>query len=89
MDWRERIVLDPAIHHGDPCIKGSRVPVSIIVGSIVNGDTFEQLIAAYPQLTADDIKAALKFAAEAVSGFYPSPSRRPVKSRVRRSIFRS
>jgi uncharacterized protein (DUF433 family) len=67
MDWRERIVLDPAIHHGDPCIKGSRVPVSIIVGSIADGDTFEQLIEAYPQLAADDIKAALKFAAEAVS----------------------
>ena len=67
MDWRERIVVDPAIHQGDPCIKGSRVPVSIIVGSIADGDTFEQLIEAWPQLTADDIKAALKFAAEAVS----------------------
>ena len=43
------------------------MPVSIIVGSIAGGDTFEQLIAAYPQLTGEDIKAALKFAAEAVS----------------------
>ncbi len=43
------------------------MPVSIIVGRIAEGDTFEQLTAAYPQLTADDIKAALKFAAEAVS----------------------
>ena len=42
-------------------------PVSIIVGSIADGDTFERLIEAYPQLTPDDIKAALKFAAEAVS----------------------
>jgi uncharacterized protein (DUF433 family) len=67
MDWRDRIVVDATIHHGDPCIKGSRVPVSIIVGSIADGDTFEQLIEAYPQLTPDDIKAALKFAAEAVS----------------------
>ena len=41
MDWRERIVLDPAIDHGDPCIKGSRVPVSIIVGRIADGDTFD------------------------------------------------
>jgi uncharacterized protein (DUF433 family) len=67
MDWRDRIVVDATIHHGDPCIKGSRVPVSIIVGSIADGDTFERLIEAYPQLTPDDIKAALKFAAEAVS----------------------
>ena len=67
MDWRERIVADATIQHGYPCIKGSRVPVTIIVGSIADGDTFEQLIEAYPHLTADDIKAALKFAAEAVS----------------------
>ena len=67
MDWRDRIVVDATIHHGDPCIKVSRIPVSIIVGSIADGDTFEQLIEAYPQLTADDIKAALKFAAKAVS----------------------
>ena len=58
MDWRERIVVDATVHHGDPCIKGSRVPVSIVVGSIADGDTFEQLVEAYPQLTADDIKAA-------------------------------
>ena len=55
------------IHHGDPCVKGTRVPVSVIAGSIADGDTPEQLIVAYPQLTVDDIRAALKFAAEAVN----------------------
>ena len=39
MNWRERIVIDPAIHHGDPCIKGTRIPVSFIAGSIADGDT--------------------------------------------------
>jgi uncharacterized protein (DUF433 family) len=67
MDWRERIGINPEIHHGDPCIKGTRTPVSVIVGSIADGDTFEQILEAYPQLTADDIRAALKFAAEAVN----------------------
>jgi uncharacterized protein (DUF433 family) len=67
INWRERIVIDPAIHHGEPCITGTRVPVSIIVGSIADGDTPEQIVEAYPQLTPDDIKAALKFAAEAVN----------------------
>jgi uncharacterized protein (DUF433 family) len=67
MSWRDRIVIDPAIHHGEPCIKGTRVPVSVIVGSIANGDTPKQIIQAWPQLTGDDIKAALKFAAEAVN----------------------
>jgi uncharacterized protein (DUF433 family) len=67
MHWRERIVIDPALHHGDPCIKGTRVPVSVIVGSIADGDTPEEIIAAWPQLTGEDIKAALRFAAEAVN----------------------
>lgn len=66
-NWRERIVIDPAIHHGEPCIKGTRVPVSVIVGSIADADTPEQIIEAWPQLTGNDIKRALKFAAEAVN----------------------
>jgi uncharacterized protein (DUF433 family) len=73
MNWRDRIRIDPAIHNGDPCIKGTRISVSVIAGSLADGDTPEQLLAAYPQLTADDIRAALKFAAEAVnnSDFIP------------------
>lgn len=67
MNWRDRITIDPAIHHGDPCIKGTRVPVSVIAASITDGDSPEQLLAAYPQLTVGDIRAALKFAAEAVN----------------------
>jgi uncharacterized protein (DUF433 family) len=43
------------------------VPVSIVVGSLADGDTLEQIIEAWPQLTRDDVMAALKFAAEAVS----------------------
>ena len=60
MDWRDRIVINPAIHHGDPCIKGTRVPLSVIVGSIADGDTFEQVLDVYPHLTADDIRGALR-----------------------------
>ena len=67
MNWRERIVVDPSTRHGEPCIKGTRVPVSVVVGSVADGDTPQQIIEAWPQLTGDDIKAALKFAAEAVS----------------------
>ena len=66
-NWRQRIVIDPAIHHGEPCIKGTRVPVRVIVGSIADGDTSEQILEAWPQLTSEDVKAALKFAAEAVN----------------------
>jgi uncharacterized protein (DUF433 family) len=69
LDWRKRIVIDPAIHHGDPCIAGTRVPVSVIVGSIAEGDSFEVVLKSYPQLAREDIQAALFFAAEAVGRF--------------------
>ena len=68
-EWRKRISIDPNVHHGDPCIAGTRVPVSVIVGSIADGDSFEQIFLSYPQLTLDDVRAALHFAAEAVNRF--------------------
>lgn len=64
--WMDRIVVDPKLHGGEPCIKGTRTPVSVIVGSIADGDTMEVLLNAYPSLTPEDIQAALKYAAEAV-----------------------
>lgn len=69
MEWRKRISIDPAVHHGDPCITGTRVPVSVLVGSIADGDSFEQIIRSYPQLTLEDLRTALYFAAEAVNRF--------------------
>jgi len=69
LEWRRRINVDPGVHHGDPCITGTRVPVSVIVGSLAEGDTYEQILVSYPQLTPDDIHAALHFAAEAVNRF--------------------
>jgi uncharacterized protein (DUF433 family) len=66
-NWREHISIDSHIHHGVPCIKGTRVPVSVLVGSLADGDSINDLLAAYPHLTEQDIHAVLKFAAEAVS----------------------
>jgi uncharacterized protein (DUF433 family) len=68
-DWRQRITVDPAIHHGDACVAGTRVPVSVIVGSVAEGDTWEQILASYPQLKREDIQASLLYAAEAVNRF--------------------
>ena len=62
--WRDRIWIDPEIHHGAPCIKGTRVAVSVLVGSIADGDSIDDLCVAYPHLDTEDIRAALKFAAD-------------------------
>lgn len=75
-DWHERISVQPTVHHGDPCIAGTRVPVGVIVGSIADGDTFDQILASYPQLAREDVQAALRYAAEAVNRFDVVPIRR-------------
>jgi uncharacterized protein (DUF433 family) len=62
--WQERIVIAPDLHHGDPCIKGTRIPVAMIVGSLADGMTMTEIREAYPQLADEDIRAALAYAAE-------------------------
>jgi uncharacterized protein (DUF433 family) len=66
MRWQERVVIAPDLHHGDPCIKGTRIPVAMIVGSLADGMTPEEIQEAYPQLTAGDIQAALAYAADLI-----------------------
>lgn len=63
-DWRLRVEVDPDLHHGDPCIRGTRIPVRTVIGSLADGMSVEQIREAYPQLTADDVQAALAYAAE-------------------------
>jgi len=62
--WRDRIAIDPAVCHGKPCIKGTRIWVSLIIDNLAGGTSEAEVLAAYPSLTADDIRAALAYAAE-------------------------
>lgn len=62
--WQERILITPDLHHGDPCIKGTRIPVSVIVGSLAEGMTLREIREEYPQLVNEDIWATLAYAAE-------------------------
>jgi uncharacterized protein (DUF433 family) len=64
MEWRERIVSDPDILVGKPSIKGTRISVELILGWLANGWTHEMILESYPQLTREDILAALAFATE-------------------------
>ena len=66
IDWRDHITIDSNLHHGDPCIKGTRIPVATIVGGLADGMTTDEIIAAYPQLNALNVQAALAYAAEIV-----------------------
>ena len=71
--WQDHIAIEMDIHHGDPCIKGTRIPVATIVGSLADGNTYKQILEAYPQLTNDDILAALAYAAEIMHQDYFIP----------------
>ena len=59
----ERITFDPAIMGGRACIRGLRIPVSVIVGQIAHGATAEEILADYPDLEAEDIQEAIQYAA--------------------------
>ncbi|MBI4270201.1 MAG: DUF433 domain-containing protein [Candidatus Rokubacteria bacterium] len=63
MDLLQRITRDPAVMGGRPCIRGMRVTVGTIVGLLAAGRTHEEILEAYPYLEADDIRAALSYAA--------------------------
>ena len=62
----ERITIDPAQMSGVPCVRRLRIPVATVVGMVAEGMTREQVLAAYPDLEAEDIHEALEYAAEAV-----------------------
>jgi uncharacterized protein (DUF433 family) len=65
--WQDRVVVDNDLHHGDPWIRGTRIPVVMIVGSLADGMTRGQIRQAFPQLVDDDISAALAYAADALN----------------------
>jgi uncharacterized protein (DUF433 family) len=65
MNENNHIVIDPRICHGKPVIRGTRVLVAIVVGSLAGGMSFEEVQREY-DLTVDDIRAALKFAGQLV-----------------------
>ena len=63
MDLLRQTTRDPAVMGGRPCIRGMRVTVGTIVGLLAAGRTHEEILQAYPYLEADDIRAALSYAA--------------------------
>ena len=62
----DRITVSPDRMGGVPCIRGLRIPVSTVVGMMAEGMTEPEILQAYPDLQAEDIRQALRYAAEAV-----------------------
>jgi len=62
----QRITVNPHQMGGVPCLRGLRIPVATVVGMVADGMSDERILKAYPDLTGDDIREALRYAAEAV-----------------------
>jgi len=60
----DRIIIDPNILAGKPVIKGTRIPVYLIIELIANGMTTKEILKEYPELKQEDIKAALLYASK-------------------------
>ena len=71
MDYRDRIVRDPAICEGEPVLKGTRVTLRTVLASLAEGATTTQVLADFPTLSEDDVRAAAAFAASSAGEDLP------------------
>jgi len=62
----ERISIDLKVHHGQPVINGTRIPLTLILNLLENGESWDSILASYPNLTKVDIRAALHYATKLV-----------------------
>ena len=64
MNWRDHIVTDPQICHGQACIRGTRIPVAVILDNLATNPSYQEILLSYPSLTEASIRAATHYAAE-------------------------
>jgi uncharacterized protein (DUF433 family) len=70
----DRIVRDPQICGGEPVFKGTRVPLRTVLASLAAGDSTEDILADFPTLKAEDVRAAIAFAAASAEEDLPVPA---------------
>lgn len=64
MTWQDHITVDPAVAHGKACIRGTRIPVSVVLANLAEGLGADEIVRSYPSLTPQAIQAALAYAAD-------------------------
>jgi uncharacterized protein (DUF433 family) len=69
MKWQDRISINPQVCHGRPCIKGTRVMVSVLLANLAEGEPREAILRNY-RVTAEDLQAAILFAADMADDRY-------------------
>jgi uncharacterized protein (DUF433 family) len=79
MDYRDRIVRDSNICGGETVFKGTRVTLRTVLASLAAGDSAETILAAFPSLSAEDVKAAISFAAASAEEDLPVSEIPPIR----------
>ena len=64
MSWHDHITVDPNVCHGNACIKGTRIMVSVVLDNLAAGLSVEEILRSYPSLKRESILAAISYAAE-------------------------
>jgi len=64
MAWQDHITVDPNVCHGQACIKGTRIMVSVVLDNLAAGQQADEIVQSYPSLTTEDVHAAVAYAAE-------------------------
>jgi uncharacterized protein (DUF433 family) len=64
MNWREFISVNPEIAHGQACVKGTRVLVSVVLDNLAAGITMKELLKSYPSLSEESVRASIAYGAE-------------------------
>ena len=79
MRHEDRIVRDPRVCGGDPVFRGTRVTLRTVLASLAAGDSIEAILADFPSLKAEDVQAAIAFAAASASEDLPVPATPPIR----------
>ena len=74
MDYRRLITIEPGKRSGKPCIRGMRITVSDVLEYLASGMSVDQILADFPDLTAEDIRACLAFAADRERRLFTIPA---------------
>lgn len=64
MNWQERISVDPAVCHGQACVKGTRIMASVVLDNLAAGVETKEILSSYPSLIEEDVQATIAYAAD-------------------------
>jgi len=72
MQWQDYITIDREVFHGMPCLRGTRIPVTVILDNLAAGQLFNEILCEYPSLSHETMRAALLFASMLIKQLHKS-----------------